>query len=115
VRSGALVIDLRSSDERRRQGIIPDSLHVPRTVLEWRADPDSGWTNPCLGDLDRELILVCAEGFSSSLAAATLHELGYTRATDLVGGFSAWKATGLPTHPAPTTEPERPGMGSPDP
>ena len=115
VRNGALIVDLRSSDERRRHGVIPDSLHIPRSVLEWRADPDSDWTNPHLGDLNRELILVCAEGYSSSLAAATLHELGYSHATDLVGGFNAWKASGLPTHPAPTTEPGQPGMGDPDP
>ena len=114
-RNGALIIDIRSTDERRHHGVIPGALHIPRSVLEWRADPDSGWTNPHLGDLNQELILFCADGCSSSLAAATLHELGYTHATDLVGGFSAWRATGLPTHPAPTTEPGRPGMGNPDP
>jgi rhodanese-related sulfurtransferase len=114
-RNGALLVDLRSSDERRREGVIPGSLHIPRSVLEWRADPDTGWTNPHLGDLNRELILVCAEGCSSSLAAATLRELGYSRATDLVGGFAAWKASGQPTRPAPMSQPERLGMGNPEP
>ena len=112
---GALLIDLRSDDERRRTGVIPGSLHVPRSVLEWRADPDSGWTSPHLGDLEAEVILVCAEGYSSSLAAATLRELGYTRATDLIGGFTAWKAGGLPVRPAGRSRPERPGMGDPEP
>jgi len=114
VQAGALLVDLRSIDERRRHGVIPGSLHIPRSVLEWRADPATGWTSPHLGDLGRELILVCADGCSSSLAAATLHELGYCRATDLVGGVTAWKACGLPTQPA-GLEPGVPGMGDPEP
>src|SRR5918995_6684203 len=89
--AGALVVDLRSDDERRRDGVIPGSLHVPRSVLEWRADPDSPWRNPVLADLERQVILVCAHGYSSSLAAASLRELGFERATDLEGGFEAWR------------------------
>lgn len=113
---GALIVDLRSNDERDRNGVIPGSLHVPRSVLEWRADPESGWTSPYLGDLGRQLILVCAHGYSSSLAAATLVELGYMRATDLVGGFEAWKGAGLPVRAAPE-RPDTgvPGMGPPEP
>jgi MFS family permease len=93
---GAVLVDLRSEDERRRTGVIPGSVHIPRSVLEWRVDPDSGYANPHLGGLERELILFCADGFSSSLAAASIRELGCTKATDLVGGFTAWKAAGFP-------------------
>ncbi len=98
---GALVVDVRSDGEREREGVIPGSVHVPRTVLEWRADPASEHRNPALSDLDAELLVVCAEGFSSSLAAATLRELGFARAGDVVGGFAAWKAAGLPVASAP--------------
>ena len=113
---GALLIDIRSTDDRCRDGVIPGSLHIPRTVLEWRADPDSGYPNPHIGALDRQLILVCGQGFSSSLAAATMRDLGYTRATDLVGGFDAWKAAGLPVRPPRERDAEGlPGMAAPDP
>lgn len=94
--AGALIIDLRSHDERSREGIIPGSLHVPGTVLECRLDPDSPHRNPHACDLEQHVILVCSDGYSSSLAAATLQELGFAHATDLVGGFRAWKNQGLP-------------------
>jgi MFS family permease len=117
VSRGSLLVDLRSQDERRREGIIPGSIHVPRSVLEWRVDPDSGYTNPHLGGLERELVLFCAQGFSSSLAAASLRELGCRKATDIIGGFDAWRAAGLPIcelvedqEPPPN---ELPGMGPP--
>lgn len=117
--AGALLVDLRSDDERRRHGVVPGSLHIPRNVLEWRVDPDSGWANPHVTSLDCRLVLFCAEGFSSSLAAASLHELGCTNATDLIGGFEAWKAAGLPVRlltddrdPGPG---ELAGMGPPEP
>ena len=112
---GALIIDLRSNDERRRRGVVPGSVHIPRSVLEWRVDPDCEFRNPAACDLEREVILMCADGFSSSFAALSLRELGFRRATDLVGGFSAWQAEGLPVRPAPErqTEDELPGMGSP--
>jgi MFS family permease len=115
--SGALLIDLRSQDERRRNGVVPGSLHIPRSVLEWRVDPESGYTNPHLGGLERELILFCAQGFSSSFAAAILRDLGFGKATDLVGGFEAWKSAGLPVRElADCDEPDAhdlPGMGPP--
>lgn len=112
---GALLVDVRSVDERERHGVIPGSLHVPLSVVQWRADPESGWTSPYLGDLDRRLILVCAEGYSSSLAAASLEELGYASATDLDGGFEAWRDAGLPVVPAPSADGDGalPGMGPP--
>jgi MFS family permease len=119
VSRGAMLIDLRSSDERRREGVIPGSLHVPRSVLEWRVDPDSGYANPHVGGLERRLVLVCAQGYSSSLAAATLRELGCSKATDMVGGFAAWKEAGLPVRTLDEEEGLNhdvlPGMGPPEP
>jgi rhodanese-related sulfurtransferase len=113
---GALMVDLRSSDERRRSGVVPGSIHIPRSVLEWRADPDCEYRNPMLTDLERQLVLMCADGFSSSLAAATLRELGWRWATDLVGGFKAWNKAGLPVRPASDAEVSGlPGMGPPEP
>jgi rhodanese-related sulfurtransferase len=109
----ALIVDLRSSDERRRHGIVPGSVHVPRSVLEWRADPTSGWHNPQL-EGHRRLILLCAEGYSSSLAAASLVDLGRAGAGDVVGGFRAWRAAGLPIAVAPEDGGAIPGMGGPE-
>lgn len=106
----ALLVDLRSHDERARTGIIPGSAHVPRTVLEWRADPTSSVHNPHLAG--RPLILVCTHGYSSSLAAETLVRLGID-AGDLDGGFEAWVAAGLPVAPAPSPAEGLPGMGGP--
>jgi len=115
--AGALLIDTRSADERARDGVIPGALHIPRSVLEWRLDPDAdpAFHNPHVVGLDQHLILVCAHGESTSLAAVTLHDLGFARATDLAGGFAAWQAAGLPVHAAPEVDPSmRPGMGDPD-
>ena len=95
--SGALLIDLRSADERERHGVIPGAWHVPRSVLEWRVDPDSAYRNPAVSSVEARLILFCAEGYSSSLAAASLRQLGFVGAGDLIGGFAAWKAAGLET------------------
>ena len=89
----ALLVDLRSVDERERSGVIPGSRHVPRSVLEWRADPTSEWHDPEL--MGKRLVLVCAQGYSSSLAAASLVELGVD-AGDLEGGFEGWAGAGLP-------------------
>ena len=91
---GILLVDLRSTDERREHGVIPGSVHVPRSVLEWRADPTSAHHDPSVAG--RKLVLVCAQGYSSSLAAATLVELGVD-AGDLDGGIEAWVAAGLST------------------
>lgn len=100
VRRGAVLIDIRSEAQRQADGAIPGALWHPRNVLEWRVDPASGHSDPALGDdLDRHLIVVCEEGYQSSLAAATLQDLGFARATDLVGGFRAWRAAGLPWVP----------------
>jgi rhodanese-related sulfurtransferase len=110
----ALIVDLRSSDERRRDGIVPGSVHVPRSVLEWRADPAGAWHNPHLGGVDRTLLLLCAEGYSSSLAAAALVDLGRPRSGDVAGGFAGWRAAGLPIVPAPAErDGALPGTGGP--
>jgi len=102
LRSGTLLIDTRCEDLRREEGVIPGSIHVPLSVLYWRLDPASGHENPAIADPDRPLMLICAHGYSSSLAAATLHDMGFSRATDVVGGFEAWAAAGLPIERALT-------------
>jgi rhodanese-related sulfurtransferase len=93
---GALLIDTRSADLRRENGVIPGSVHVPLSVLFWRLDPTSESADPSLADGNRRVILICAHGYSSSLAAATLVDLGFAHATDVIGGFEAWAAAGLP-------------------
>jgi rhodanese-related sulfurtransferase len=95
-RHGALLIDTRSADARRDLGVIPGSVHVPLSVLFWRLDPTSEFDDKALSDRHRRVILICADGYSSSLAAATLRDLGFLKATDLVGGFNGWAAAGLP-------------------
>jgi rhodanese-related sulfurtransferase len=110
VEGGALLIDIRSDLDRERDGVVPRSLHIPRTVLEWRLEPDSAWRNPHVGGLDRQIILICDHGYSSILAAATLVELGFTRAGDVIGGFAAWREGGLATVPCP---PDRRARGEP--
>ncbi|HEX5468903.1 MAG TPA: MFS transporter [Gaiellaceae bacterium] len=114
-REGALIVDLRSDDDRRARGVVPGSIHIPRSVLEWRVDPDCEFRNPAACDLDRDVILMCADGFSSSFAAVSLRDLGFGRATDLVGGFTAWKAEGLPVRAASKAAARLPGMGAPEP
>jgi rhodanese-related sulfurtransferase len=92
IASGALVIDIRPIAQRQRDGELPGAIVIDRNVLEWRLDPTSPHRLPIATGHDVRLILVCNEGYSSSLAAATLQELGLQRATDLVGGFQAWRA-----------------------
>ena len=115
-RDGALLIDTRSREERGRAGVIPGSLHIPLSVLEWRVDPDydPAHHNRHVTGLEQRLVLVCAHGYSSSLAAARLRQLGFERATDVDGGFTAWAAEGLPVQPAPELDVAVPGMGDPD-
>ena len=93
VEQGAIVIDIRPIEQRRRDGELPDAVVIDRNVLEWRLDPTSPNRLPLATDVDVRLIIVCNEGYSSSLAAATLQELGLRRATDLVGGFQALRRT----------------------
>jgi rhodanese-related sulfurtransferase len=96
VAAGAVLIDTRCAEARQESGAIPGSVHVPLSVLYWRLDSTSGHSDPALADRERRIILVCADGYSSSLAAATLRDLGFTKATDLDGGFNGWVAAGFP-------------------
>jgi rhodanese-related sulfurtransferase len=100
VEDGALLIDVRSESQRAQDGVVPGALYFPRNVLEWRCDPASDARDPRVGEPDRRVIVMCDEGYASSLAAANLQELGFERATDLDGGFQAWRAAGLPVEPA---------------
>jgi rhodanese-related sulfurtransferase len=91
VAAGALVVDTRPVEQRDRDGEMPGAVVVDRNVLEWRLDPSSPHRLPEATGPDLRVVIVCHEGYSSSLAAATLQELGLHRATDLVGGFTAWQ------------------------
>jgi rhodanese-related sulfurtransferase len=100
VSEGALLVDIRPAAQRAAEGEIPGALIVERNVLEWRFDPASAARLP-QASYDLPVIVVCSEGYTSSLAAAALQDLGVHRATDLDGGFCAWQAAGLPvTTPA---------------
>jgi rhodanese-related sulfurtransferase len=96
---GWTLVDVRASDLRARDGVIPGAVHAPLNVLEWRVDPASGAQEPALAGKEDRLILFCQEGYSSSLAAVRLHELGYRNTTDVIGGFTAWARAGLPVEP----------------
>lgn len=90
------LVDVRAADLRARDGRIPGAVHAPLNVLEWRVDPASGHQDPAIAGHEDHLILACHEGYSSSLAAVRLNELGYPNTTDVIGGFSAWAKAGLP-------------------
>lgn len=94
-RAGALLVDIRPAQQRAAEGEIPGATIVERNVLEWRFDPASSARLP-VASYDLQVIVVCSEGYTSSLAAAALLDLGLHRATDLAGGFRAWQAAGLP-------------------
>lgn len=95
-RTGAILVDIRPEGQRAIEGHIPGALLVERNVLEWRFDPECSSRLPLATDHDLEVIVFCSEGYTSSLAAAALQDLGLWRATDIVGGFQAWLAAGLP-------------------
>ncbi|WP_280380282.1 rhodanese-like domain-containing protein [Nocardia wallacei] len=95
VARGALLVDIRPQAQRGKEGTLPGALVIERNVLEWRLDPTSSARLALATDHDVEWIVVCSEGYTSSLAAASLQQLGLHRATDLVGGYQALKATGL--------------------
>ncbi|WP_434097843.1 rhodanese-like domain-containing protein [Streptomyces mirabilis] len=92
----ALLVDIRYAALRERDGLIPGALVVERNELEWRLDPQGSHCAPEATSHDLRVVVICNEGYASSLAAVSLHQLGLHRATDLVGGFQAWKAAGLP-------------------
>jgi len=93
---GAILVDTRDADHLSRDGRIPGSVHIPLSVLEWRVDPSSGHQSADLAGREDRLVLICHEGYSSSLAAVRLHDLGFANTTDVIGGFVAWAAAGLP-------------------
>jgi len=95
-RAGAVLVDVRPQASREAEGELPGAVVIERTVLEWRLDPACEARLP-LASYDLHVVIVCNEGYSSSLAAATLQQLGIHRATDMEGGYRAWKAAGLPT------------------
>lgn len=97
----AVLVDTRTLEQRAKVGEIPGALVIDRTVLEWRLAPSSPWRLPEIR-ADARVIVICRQGFSSSLAAATLHDLGLHRATDVIGGVEAWRRAGLPLVPGPT-------------
>ena len=94
--AGALLVDTRSAALRAEQGAVPGAIVVERNVLEWRLDPRSQWRLPQITGFDVEILVICAEGYSSSLVADTLRTLGLARSADVVGGVEAWIAAGLP-------------------
>jgi rhodanese-related sulfurtransferase len=95
-RDGAVLVDIRPQHHREADGVLPGGLVIERNVLEWRFDPTSD-ARLGIASYDLGVIVVCNEGYTSSLAAAALQELGIWRATDIVGGYRAWRAAGLPT------------------
>jgi rhodanese-related sulfurtransferase len=98
---GAVLVDVRTSEQRAEFGEIAGAIPIGLNVLEWRLDPSSEWRNPAATDHDVRVIVFCQEGFSSSLAAARLQSLGLHRATDVIGGFEAWRDAGLPVDGGP--------------
>ena len=98
---GAIVVDTRTEAQRKNQGEIPGVKVIDRTVLEWRLDPASADHIPEAVDYDVEIVIICRQGYSSSLAAASLRSFGLWRATDMIGGAEAWITAGLPLNSAP--------------
>jgi rhodanese-related sulfurtransferase len=99
--AGAVLVDIRPVEQRRRDGLVPGAAIVDRNVLEWRLDPASEWRLPDLARRDVPVILICNEGYQSSLAAHLLRRLGLD-AGDVIGGAQAWREEGLPLEAAPT-------------
>ena len=95
-RRGAVLIDIRPTVQRRWEGEVPGAVVIERNVLEWRLDPASAHRLAQIADTGREIVVMCSEGYASSLVAATLVDLGYDTAGDLDGGFQAWAGAGLP-------------------
>ena len=97
--NGALIVDIRAESQIEQDGSVPDAARIPRNVLEWRLDPACEHRDPEVASYDRQVILMCDRGYQSSLAAATLKDLGIENATDMIGGFQAWVDAGLPRRP----------------
>jgi rhodanese-related sulfurtransferase len=95
---GAVLVDIRSESQRAADGELPGAAPIPRNVLEWRLDPRSAHRDSALARRDTTVIVICNEGYQSSLAAANLKRLGL-EATDVIGGFQAWRSAGMPIEP----------------
>ncbi|MEV0156501.1 rhodanese-like domain-containing protein [Micromonospora sp. NPDC050686] len=118
-RRGALLVDIRPVGQRAAHGTVPGALAIERNVLEWRLDPRCPARLPIAVDYDLPVLVLCQEGYTSSLAAAALQEIGLRRATDVVGGFAAWRIAGLPAlgptppyHPSPVAPPVTAGRAA---
>ena len=98
--AGAVLVDIRPASQRAADGEVPGSWIIERNHLEWRLDPASPARLPWVTGYDHRIIVLCQEGYTSSLAAAALLDLGLSASTDIIGGFSAWTEAGLPTAPA---------------
>ena len=96
IEEGALLVDTRTDSQRSEQGELPDAIVIDRTVLEWRLDPSSESRIPEIASYDQMIVVVCSQGYSSSLAAQSLQRLGFANATDVVGGVENWIRQGLP-------------------
>lgn len=94
---GGLLVDIRPQHQRAREGEVPGALLIERNVLEWRLDPQADTCIEAVTGYGQPIVVMCSEGYTSSLAAAALQQLGFRRATDIDGGFLAWEAAGLPT------------------
>jgi rhodanese-related sulfurtransferase len=110
MRDGAILVDIRSDSQRAADGLIPGAEFVPRNVFEWRLDPDSDHRDETLARRDEQVIVICKEGYQSSLAAATVRRFGVD-ATDVIGGFQAWRQAGLPISGVPEEGIEPPTRG----
>jgi rhodanese-related sulfurtransferase len=96
----AVLVDIRPASQRAVEGEVPGSWIIERNHLEWRLDPASSARLPWVSGYDHRILVICQEGYTSSLAAASLLDLGLSRSTDVIGGYHAWAAAGLPTAPA---------------
>jgi rhodanese-related sulfurtransferase len=92
----AVIVDIRDERQREHDGRVPGAVEIARNVLEWRCGPDCEWRDGRVSDPSLLLVVMCSEGYQSSLAAANLQRLGLARATDMDGGFQRWRADGLP-------------------
>lgn len=95
-REGGLLVDIRPQQQRLQEGAIPGAVLIERNVLEWRLEPDGRWRTPELVDYRQVVVVFCSAGYASSLAAAALQSVGLVHATDMIGGFVAWRRSGLP-------------------
>lgn len=110
-RQGGLLVDIRPSEQRAREGEIPGSLIIERNVLEWRLDPSGPYRHPEAGPPDRAVVVFCQDGYASSFAVESLMRLGLERVSDLSGGFAGWRAVGLPVREANDTADGRSAAG----